>query len=143
MDFPSCAEVWRCLLCWCRDTGTVLTWRVLPELKQLVSSTATEKKKKKERGLKFYWSPAQSVPHILSVYGRTPLPLTSPHFVSHSVYISLSVSHLLFHHILHLLHPASSVVSVKLIPVLPQIPPPAGHVWRAEPKCHKENMIPT
>lgn len=68
---------------------------------------------------------------------QDPLPLISPHFVSHSVYLSYSVSHLLFHHILHLLHPASPVFSLKLIPVLPQIPP-MSHVWRAKPKCHKK-----
>lgn len=95
------------------------------------------RKKKKKKGLKFYWSPAQSVPHTLSVYGRTPLPLTSPHFVSCSVYISLSVSHLLFHHILHLLHPASSVVSVKLIPVLLQIPPQPATCGEPSPNVTK------
>lgn len=81
MDFPSCAEVWRCLLCWCRDTGTVLAWRVLPELKQLVTSTAAKK------DLKFFWSLAQSVPRTPSVYGGTLSP--SPHpILSRTLYIS-------------------------------------------------------
>lgn len=115
MDFPSCAEAWRCLLYWCRDTGTVLTWRVLPELKQLVTSTAAKK------GLKFFCSLAKSVPRTPSVYSRTLSP--SPHpilsltlynspissLISCSItfYASSSLPPLCFHSSLFLYYPKS------------------------------------
>lgn len=72
--------------------------------------------------------------------------LIPTHLDSHSVYFSLCVpSHLLFHHILHhLLLSASPVFSLKPIPVIPPPPPlpPMSYMWSAQPKCHKQNMIP-
>lgn len=41
---------------------------------------------------------------VLPLLWQEPLSFTSLHFVSRSVYLSHSVSHLLFHHTLHLLH---------------------------------------
>lgn len=121
LDFPSCAEVWHCLLYWCRDTGTVLTWWVLPESKQLVSSTAAEK------GSKFYWSLEQSVP-------RTPSVMTGTSFLHLTAFclsLCISLPFCLSSPVpLHFTPPP--LFLLKLIPILLQI---------TEPTCLKENVI--
>lgn len=77
-------------LSWCRDTGTLFNWQALPELKRLMHSSPV---RKREKHLKFYWSPVQSVPSPpCSMTG--PSPLTSPHFVFLSISPILSlISH--------------------------------------------------
>lgn len=123
LDFPSCAEVWHCQPYWCRNTGTVLTCWFLPELKTTRNLNCRNKR------LNILSAPSAKCTVYSICWGLEPLPLTSPRFASHSVYLSDFASCLPFHHILHPL-PSSPAFSLK-------------HAWKAEPKCHKTNMIPS
>lgn len=83
--------------------------------------------RKREKHLKFYWSPVQSVPSTPSSM-TGPSPLTSPHFV----FLSPSLPFCCSSPISSYLTPPSLCLPCLLlhfIPALPQILP-TSHVWK-------------
>lgn len=99
-------------LSWCRDTGTAFNWQEPPRIE---TTHALQSCRKREKHLKFYWSPVQSVPSPPSSM-TGPSPLTSPHFVFLSISPILSlISHFILFDTSSALPALSSCFSLFLL----------------------------